>query len=81
MTQLDPERLEEIREDAALFPEGCTPPTAYELARAFGHRDELLTHNAAQEAELEDTRAAYQLAQRQLDAHRAGRGTYQGESR
>ena len=31
--------------------------------------------------ELEDTRAAAQLTQRQLDAHRAGRGTYQGAER
>lgn len=38
----------------------------------------LVTQVRNQAAELEDTRAAYQLTRHQLDAHRAGQGTYGG---
>lgn len=94
MAKLDPEILDRIRtshlDSVYGNVEAGIAPTQAERDRGA-----LLNHIAAQDteiatlvaqvrnqaAELEDTRAAYQLTRHQLDAHRAGQGTYEGITR
>lgn len=80
MTKLTDEMLERIRTShrGAVYGnvEAGIAPTQAERDRGA-----LLDHIDALTTELEDTRAAAQLAQRQLDACRRGQGTYEGTTR
>lgn len=83
MAKLDPARLQEIRRFHEEEVEVANDSEGFpgELTEEVHIIQDLLTHIAAQETELEDTRAAYQLTRHQLDAHRAGQGTYEGITR
>jgi len=97
MAKLNPEELAlihrwheeelEVAADSEGWPGEVTEEVAM-IGQLLGHVEAqdteiatLVTQVRNQAAEIEDTRAAYQLTRHQLDTHRAGQGTYEGITR